>query len=309
VEVLRTPERCFEDLPGYPFDPHYAEVPAGDGSGATLRVHYLDEGPGDGEVVLLLHGEPSWSYLYRRMVPVLAGAGLRCIVPDLVGFGRSDKPASRTDYTYERHVEWMRSLLLDQLDLSSLTLVGQDWGGLIGLRLVAEHPERFARVVAANTGLPTGQERLSDAFLAWQRFSQETPEMPIGGIVAAGCSTRPAPEVIAAYDAPFPDEPLKEGARQFPVLVPTSPDDPAAPANARAWEVLATWDRPFLTAYSDGDPITRGADQRFREVVPGAAGQPHTTIEGGGHFLQEDRGPELARVVADFVAATPLSAP
>ena len=228
VDVVRTPDSCFEDLPGYPFAPHYADVAAGDGSDVALRVHYLDEGPPAGEVVVLLHGEPSWSYLYRNMVPVLVDAGLRCVVPDLVGFGRSDKPASRDDYTYERHVEWMRSLLFDALDLRSVTLVGQDWGGLIGLRLVTEHPERSARVVAANTGLPTGSQRLSDAFLAWQRFSQETPAMPIGGIIAGGCATRPAAEVIAAYDAPFPDETYKEGARQFPVLVPTSPDDPAA---------------------------------------------------------------------------------
>jgi haloalkane dehalogenase len=264
-------------------------------------VHYLDEGPSTGEIILLLHGEPSWGYLYRKVIPVLEAAGLRAVAPDLVGFGRSDKPSERADYTYARHVEWMRAALLDGLGLTGITLVGQDWGGLIGLRLVAEHPERFGRVVVANSGLPTGDQGLTDAFNAWQRYSQETPEMPIGAIVAGGCTSALSPDVIAAYDAPFPDESYKEGARQFPVLVPTRPDDPAADANRRAWEVLSRWDKPFLTAFSDGDPITAGGDAIFRRTVPGAAGQEHTTIKGAGHFLQEDRGAELGRVVADFV--------
>jgi haloalkane dehalogenase len=254
--------------------------------------------------VLLLHGEPSWSYLYRTMIPVLVGAGLRCVAPDLVGFGRSDKPAGREDYTYARHVEWMREALFDHLDLRDVTLVGQDWGGLIGLRLVGEHPERFARVVAANTGLPTGDRPLTEAFLNWQRFSQESPTFPVGAIVAGGCVTDPPPDVVAAYDAPFPDDAYTAGARVFPTLVPTSPDDPAAAANTAAWETLAAFDRPFLTAFSDRDPITRGGNAVFERTVPGAKGRDHVTIEGGGHFLQEDEGPELARVVADFVAAT-----
>jgi len=255
----------------------------------------------------MLHGEPSWSYLYRKMVPVLVEAGLRCIAPDLVGFGRSDKPAGRQDYTYERHVAWMRAALFDQLDLRGVTLVGQDWGGLIGLRLVGEHPDRFARVVAANTFLPTGDTPPSEAFLAWQRYSQETPEFHVGRIVNGGCATDLAPEVVAAYDAPFPEEPFKSGARQFPVLVPTRPDDPAAAANREAWRVLEQWTRPFLTAFSDGDPITRGGDRVLQERIPGARGQPHTTIAGGAHFLQEDRGEELAAAVAGFVRATPLA--
>ena len=304
MKVLRTPDERFEGLPGYGFAPHYVEVASGDGQG-RLRVHYVDEGPSAGaETILLLHGEPSWSYLYRRMVAPLTGAGFRVIAPDLVGFGRSDKPASRTDYTYARHVEWMRAALFDEVGLTGLTLVGQDWGGLIGLRLVAEHPDRFRRVMAANTGLPTGDTDMGEAFMAWQKFSQEVPELPVGRIVRGGCVTDVAPAVVAAYDAPFPDESFKEGARQFPVLVPTRPDDPAAEANRRAWEVLRRFDKPFLCAFSDRDPITHGADRLFLDQVPGAAGRDHTTIAGGGHFLQEDKGEDLARTVVAFVAAT-----
>ncbi len=306
MELLRTPDDRFEGLPDYPFTPRYARVD--DTDGGPLRVHYLDEGPPAGEVVLLLHGEPSWSFLYRTMIPVLVDAGLRCIAPDLVGFGRSDKPAAREDYTFARHVEWMREALFDHLDLQGITLVGQDWGSLVGLRLVGEHPDRFARVIIANGGLPTGDQALSDAFLAWQKFSQEAPAFPIGGIVNGGCTTDLAPEVIAAYDAPFPDDAYTAGARTFPVLVPTSPDDPAAAANRAAWEVLAKFDKPFLTAFADQDPITRGGEKIFQRTVPGAQGRPHTTIEGGGHFLQEDKGPELAHVIADFVASTPAPA-
>lgn len=298
MEILRTPDERFGDLPGYPFEPHYAEV------GEGVRMHYLDEGPPGAPAVLLLHGEPSWSYLYRKMIPVITAAGLRAVAPDLVGFGRSDKPAAREDYTYQRHVDWVRALVVGHLGLTGATLVGQDWGGLIGLRLVAEHPDRFDRVVAANTFLPTGDRDPGSAFLAWQRFSQETPEFPVGRIVQAGCVTDLPDEVVAAYDAPFPDEAYKAGARQFPVLVPTRPDDPAAAPNRRAWEVLARWEKPFLCAFSDADPITRGADAVFRKLVPGTAGQPHVAIEGAGHFLQEDKGEELARVVVAFIEAT-----
>lgn len=302
METLRTPDDRFDALPGYPFAPNYVDVP--DGEGGSLRVHYLDEGPSDGEVVLLMHGEPSWSYLYRTMIPVLVEAGLRAVAPDLPGFGRSDKPARRTDYTYQRHVDWMRAALFDELDLRGLNLVCQDWGGLIGLRLVGEHPDRFARVVAANTFLPTGDNNPGDAFLAWQKFSQEVEEFPVGVIVNGGCTTDLAPEVIAAYDAPFPDESFKEGARQFPLLVPTSPDDPASEANREAWKTLEAFDKPFLTAFSDKDPITAGAFALLQKRIPGAAGQPHTTIEGGGHFLQEDRGDVLGRVVVDFIRSS-----
>jgi haloalkane dehalogenase len=220
METLRTPDDRFAGLPGYPFAPHYVEV-------SGLRVHHVDEGPRDAAPVLLLHGEPSWSYLYRKMIPLITAAGHRAVAPDLVGFGRSDKPVRREDYTYQRHVDWMRGVL-DALDLRRITLVCQDWGGLIGLRLAAEHPERFARIVAANTFLPTGDRPAGPAFLAWRQYSQETPEFHVGGIVRGGCVTELAPEVIAAYDAPFPDDRYQAGARQFPMLVPVTPDDPAA---------------------------------------------------------------------------------
>ncbi|MBC7975622.1 MAG: haloalkane dehalogenase [Myxococcales bacterium] len=290
MELLRTPDERFHDLPGYPFAPHYVTV---DG----IRMHYVDEGTGP--VVLLLHGEPSWSYLYRKMIPPLVAAGFRAVAPDLVGFGRSDKPAAREDYSYQRHMDWLTGLV-EALDLRDVTLVGQDWGGLLGLRLAAEQSSRFARVVAANTSLPTGDHRTPDAFFAWQQFSQSVPVLPIGGILKNGCHQPLAPEVIAAYDAPFPDERYKAGARQFPMLVPTRPDDPAAPANRAAWEILKRWDKPFLTAFSDQDPITRGAERVLHKLIPGAAGRTHPTITGGGHFLQEDRGEALAQVVIDF---------
>jgi haloalkane dehalogenase len=305
MNVLRTPDERFSALPGYDFAPHYVEVPTGEGN-ETLRVHHLDEGPRDAaETVLLMHGEPSWCYLYRKMVGPLTAAGFRVVAPDLVGFGRSDKPGHRGDYTYARHVEWMRAALFDQLGLENLTVVGQDWGGLVGLRLVAEHPGRFRRVVAANTGLPTGDTNMGDAFMAWQKFSQEVPEMPIGRIVGGGCKSDVPPEVVAAYDAPFPDESYKEGARQFPVLVPTRPDDPASADNRRAWVSLGKFDKPFLCAFSDQDPITRGADGPFRDMIPGAAGQEHVTIADAAHFLQEDQGEALAAAVVTFIGATP----
>ncbi|HEY8216467.1 MAG TPA: haloalkane dehalogenase [Acidimicrobiia bacterium] len=297
MEILRTPDERFHALPDFPFEPHYVTVP--DGEGSELRIHYVDEGPPDAPPVLLMHGEPSWSFLYRTMIPVIVDAGLRAVAPDLVGFGRSDKPSKRTDYTYQRHVDWMTDWL-EAVDLRDATFVGQDWGGLIGLRLVTAQPDRFARVVAANTFLPTGDRPPGDAFLAWQRFSQETPDFAVGKIVNGGCLTDLGPDVIAAYDAPFPDDTYKEGARQFPVLVPTSPHDPAARANRAAWDVLRTWTKPFLCAFSDKDPITGGADRVLRAKIPGCACQPHTTIAGAAHFLQEDRGEELARVVVDF---------
>jgi haloalkane dehalogenase len=302
MKTLRTPDERFADLPAFPFAPHYAEVP--DLDGGRLRMHYLDEGDPAGAVVLLMHGEPSWCFLYRTMIPVLVDAGYRCIAPDLVGFGRSDKPASTSDYTYARHVEWVRSLICDTLDLRGVTFFGQDWGGLIGLRVVAENDERFARVAVGNTGLPTGEERVSEAFMAWREFSQSTEHFPVGGIVSGGTVTGLDPAAVAAYDAPFPDDAYKAGARIFPALVPITPDDPAAAANRTAREMLTHWRKPLVTLFSDGDPITRGGDRWFQQHVPGAAGQPHATIEKAGHFLQEDKGPELAEHLARFIAAT-----
>lgn len=301
MQTLRTPDERFEGLDGYPFEPHYADI--ADGDGGTLRVHYLDEGPADAAPVLLLHGEPSWSYLYRHMVPPLVAAGHRVIVPDLVGFGRSDKPIEQSDYTYARHVEWMRELLIDRLDLRDITFFAQDWGGLVGLRLLALDPDRFARVAIGNTGLPTGHGPASDAFMAWQKFSQETPVFDIGFLINSATTTDLTPEVIAGYDAPYPDDSYKAGARIFPTLVPTSPDDPASADNVAAWEVLSVFDKPFLLCFSDSDPVTRGGDAPFLAKVPGTQGQPHVTIEGGGHFFQEDRGPELADLLIGFIGS------
>lgn len=266
-------------------------------------MHYVDEGPSDGPTVLLLHGEPTWSYLYRHMIPVLVAAGHRAIAPDLIGFGRSDKPAAQSEYTYARHVGWMAAWL-EALDLSQTTLVCQDWGSLIGLRLVAEHAERFARVVVANGFLPTGDHRLPLAFHAWRAFARTTPVFPVGLIVRLGCATKLARAAIAGYEAPFPDESYKQGARAFPKLVPSRTDDPATIPNRRAWDVLKRWEKPFLTAFGDRDPITRGADRVLQHLIPGATGQPHTTVRGAGHFIQEDRGVELARIVVDFAQKT-----
>jgi haloalkane dehalogenase len=305
VKVLTTPEERFADVAGFGYEPRTADVGE---PGEPLRMAWVEAGPADGPVVVLLHGEPTWSFLYRTVLPVLAGAGLRAIAPDLVGFGRSDKPASVADHSYARHVEWTRRLLFDVLDLRDVTLVGQDWGGLIGLRLVAAHPERFARVVASNTGLPTGETPMP---AVWERFRDvvaATPDLAVSRLVAAGCLEPLAPQVLSAYDAPFPDETFKAGPRAMPGLVPTTPDDPGGVANRAAWQQLARFDKPLLCAFTDGDPITAGADRPLREIVPGARDQPHVMIRGGGHFVQEDRGEELARVVAGFVLGTPAEA-
>lgn len=300
MKSLRTPDERFENLPDYPFEPHYVTID--DLDGGTLRVHHLDEGPADGPVVLAMHGEPSWSYLYRKMIPLLTAAGLRVIAPDLVGFGKSDKPSQKSDYTYLRHVAWMQAAVIDHLHLTDATFFGQDWGGLIGLRLVAENPDRFARVIIGNTGLPNGHGAPTEAFLKWQKFSQESPVFPVGEILSGATITELTSGEIAAYDAPFPDETYKEGARIFPSLVPTSADDPAVPANLAAWEVFKQWEKPFLTCFSDSDPITGGGDAPFVKLIPGAHGQPHVTVANAHHFFQEDAAPELARVIIDAVA-------
>jgi haloalkane dehalogenase len=264
----------------------------------------LDEGDKNAsETVLMLHGEPSWSFLYRKMIPIVANTGCRVIAPDLFGFGKSDKFADAEDYSYAMHVESVKTLI-ERLDLRNITLVCQDWGGLIGLRVAAENSDRFARILAANTGLPTGDEEMPKAFKLWLAFSQKVPFLPIGRIIKMGCKTSLSKETVAAYEAPFPDKKFKTGARTFPALVPTAPDDPASEANRAAWEVFRKWEKPFLTAFSDGDPITRGAERKFQQLIPGAKNHPHTIIKGAGHFLQEDKGEELAQVAVDFIAQT-----
>ncbi|WP_376694818.1 haloalkane dehalogenase [Wenzhouxiangella sp. EGI_FJ10305] len=298
MDVLRTPENRFENLPEFAFEPHYIHVD--DFEGGDLRLHYLDEGPKDAPVVLLMHGEPSWCYLYRKMIPIITDAGYRAVAPDLIGFGRSDKPADRNDYTFARHVDWMQAFL-DQTGLEDIHLVCQDWGGLIGLRLVAAHPDRFASVVAANTFLPTGDTDLGSAFEKWRQFSQETPEFHIAGVIKSGTVAPLSEDVLAAYNAPFPDERYKEGARQFPMLVPATPDDPETLPNRRAWQVLSQWQKPFLTAFSDSDPVTGGAEKYLQKFISGAQGLEHPTIENAGHFLQEDQGEALADVVVRFL--------
>lgn len=298
MQVLRTPDDRFAGLADWPYAPHYAEVT--DGDGTALRLAYVDEGPRDGAVVLLMHGEPSWAYLYRKIIAALAAKGHRVIAPDLIGFGRSDKPTLRTDYTYAGHVDWM-SQWFEAMDLTDVTLFCQDWGGLIGLRLVAAFPERFAGLVIANTGLPTGSG-MTDGFKAWLEFSQNIPEMPIGMIVNMGTGRDLSPAEIAAYDAPFPDETYKEGARQFPTLVPVTPEHGQVEENKAAWEVLERFERPVVTAFSDGDTVSRGGDTVFQSRIPGAKGQPHVTTKGG-HFLQEDCPDDIAAILDTMIKA------
>jgi haloalkane dehalogenase len=299
MRVLRTPDDRFNDVPGFGYAPRFADV--GDG----LRMAYVEDGPADGEPVLLLHGEPTWSMLYRKVMPILAGAGLRAIAPDLIGFGRSDKPADPAAHTYARHVAWVHALAFQALDLNGVTLVGQDWGGLIGLRLVAEHPRRFARVVAANTGLPTGAHPMPEVWLRFRETVRTAPILDIARLVKSGCRTPLAPEILAAYDAPFPDESFKAGPRAMPDLVPTSLDDPASSANIAAWQRLSESDIPFLVAFSDSDPITGPMAPTLREAMPGAAGIAHPIITGAGHFLQEDAGEQLAHAIVTFVQDHP----
>jgi haloalkane dehalogenase len=300
LKILRTPDERFANLPDFPFTPNYRGVT--DADGTTIRIHYLDEGSANADPILLMHGEPSWCYLYRKVIPPLVANGHRAVAPDLVGFGRSDKPAAKSDYTYERHVRWT-SDWLTAIDLERITLFCQDWGGLIGLRLVAAFPDRFARVVVANTGLPVGAG-FSPAFQQWLDFSQTTPELPVGNIVNMASLGRLTNAEQAAYDAPFPDESYKSGARVFPTLVPITPAHGSVTENQNAWRVLESFHKPFLTAFSDSDPITKGGDKVFQERVPGAKGQHHVTIEDAGHMLQENQPLEVARVLDEFIRAT-----
>ncbi|HET7690591.1 MAG TPA: haloalkane dehalogenase [Nocardioidaceae bacterium] len=295
MEVLRTPDSRFENLAGYPFEPHYLEVVA-PGTPA-LRMHYVDEGPREADPVVLLHGEPTWSYLYREMIPPLVEAGRRVLAPDLIGFGRSDKPTALGDYTYQRHVDWVKAWL-EALDLHNITLFVQDWGSLIGLRIAAEQGDRIARVMVSNGFLPTAQHGTPPAFRIWRAFAKHSPVLPSGRLVQRGTVNAVPKAVQAGYDAPYPSKKYQAGARAFPQLVPTEPDDPAVPANRAAWEKLGTWEKPFLCVFGRNDPILGKADRRLIEHVPGAQGQPHDRIRGG-HFVQEDCGPELAaRILA-----------
>ena len=302
MRTLRTPEDRFSNLPGFRYPPRYADVP--DGEGGSLRMAWYQAGPDDGPVVLLLHGEPTWSFLYRTVMAVLADAGLRAIAVDLAGFGRSDKPAGPADHSYARHVEWVRAVTLDSLGLDQITVVGQDWGGLIGLRLAAEHPGRFARIVAANTGLPTGDQEMPEVWWRFREAMTTAPSIDVSRFVQAGCKQRLPGEVRAAYDAPFPRPEYQAGPRSMPVLVPVSPDDPAAAANRAAWQQLSQWDKPFLVAFSDGDPITGAMAPVLKEMIPGAAGREHPVLAGAGHFVQEDAGDRLGAVITEFVRGT-----
>lgn len=279
MRLLRTPDACFEALTDWPYAPRYTEV---DG----VQVHYIDEGPRDAPPVLLMHGEPDWCYLYRHMIPRLVAAGRRVVAPDLVGFGRSDKPAAAADHSYQRQVDWMHGWL-QAVDLRHITLFCQDWGSLIGLRLAAEQAERFAAVVLSNGGLPTGDERVPPVFRAWQLFARRSPWFPIGRIMQLGSGRRLSPEALAAYEAPFPSRAHRIATRVYPTFVPTRPDDPSSAANRAAGAVFRRWDKPFVTCFSTGDPITRGAERPWIRAVPGAAGQDHSRVRGG-HFVQED---------------------
>ena len=297
-EILRTPEARFANLPAFPWAPHYTMV-------GGLRIAHVDEGPKDAAVVLLMHGEPAWSFLYRKMIPVLLQSGLRVVAPDLVGFGRSDKPARKSDYSYRNHVLWMQAWMVAN-GLRRITLFCQDWGSLIGLRLAAAAPERFERIVLANGGLPTGTTAVPPAFRIWRAFARYSPWFPIGRIVRAGCVAGLTAQEVAAYDAPFPSGSYRVAARLFPGFVPTSPDDPERANNEAAWEVFRHWEKPFLTLFSNRDPVTRGGYKPWRKLVPGAQGQPHAVVRDAGHFLQEDKGAEVATAVAAFIRATPV---
>ena len=300
ADILRTPDGRFTNLPDYPWAPNYVDVKTPDFP--AVRMHWIEAGSGEVGTVLLLHGEPSWSFLYRKMIPTFERAGFRAIAPDLIGFGKSDKPADRNDYTYARHVGWILSFM-QELELEGVHMVCQDWGGLIGLRLLGTVPERFAAVVASNTFLPTGTEPVPRAFRRWLEFSQQVPELPIGGVLDMATVSELPPEVLAAYEAPFPDESFKAGARQFPALVPIAPDAPGAAENRLAWETLEHLPNPVLCAFGDSDPITGGAAPVLAERIAGAKGRPHVTIQDAGHFIQEDKGEELAEVAVEFFSS------
>lgn len=297
MKFLTTPNSRFENLPDYTFQPNYTQV------GNGLQMHYIDEGPKDGEVVLCLHGEPSWSYLYRKMIPVFVAEGYRVIAPDLIGFGKSSKPIEQSDYTYLRHVNWVKTLV-QNLDLQGINLFCQDWGGLIGLRILTAESDRFNRVVTANTGLPTGERGATEAFYKWQKFSQTVAVFPVGSMIQRATVSTLSDAEVAAYDAPFPDESYKAGARIFPALVPTTADNVETMNNKKTWSLLMQFEKPFLTLFSDSDPITKGGEKVLQKLIPGTKGQKHTIIEAGGHFLQDDKGEEVAALMVEFMQQT-----
>lgn len=291
-EIIRTPESRFENLPGYDFSPNYLEVEDG------LRLHYLDEGPKDDPIVLLLHGEPSWSYLYRKMIPILVANKFHVIAPDLIGFGKSDKPVSKSDYSYQAHMQWMTTFV-EQLDLKEINLFCQDWGGLLGLRMATEMPERFASIVASNTTLPTGQITMPESFLKWREFSQHSSDFEAGHVLNMATVQDLSQEVMAAYNAPFPSEEYKAGARIFPMLVPVEANEPESKNNQAAWEKLKQCEKPFLTLFADSDPIMKGAEIPMQQMIPGAKDQDHQILHAG-HFIQEEKGEELAELMVAF---------
>lgn len=296
MNAIRTPEERFKKLPNYSFTPHYVKV---DG----LRMHYVDEGKSDNpkqKTVLMMHGEPSWSYLYRHMIPVCVAAGHRVIAPDLIGFGKSDKPTDINVFTYQKHMDWVTEFIT-QLGLKDLTLVCQDWGSLLGIRLAAEQEDRFDAIVVGNGMLPTGGEgKTPKAFRIWRAFAKNSPWFPISKIVNLGTFKQLSKDELRAYDAPFPNAKYKKAARAFPALVPTTANDPANEANSAAWKILESWQKPFVTAFSNGDPITKGLEKHFYNRVPGTKNMPHKTLKGG-HFLQEDSGAEFALLVNDVI--------
>lgn len=334
MQIVRTPDARFENLPDFPYAPSYAEIP--DGEGGSLRMHYVEAGPKDGETIVLMHGQPSWCFLYRKMIPILADAGHRVLAVDLIGFGRSDKPTERNDHTYARHVTWMTAFF-EALDLRDVTLYCQDWGSLIGIRVVADQPERFARVVVANGALPDGtvgiplehceaMRKLRDglpvpatadlgtafanpdgppAFLLWQKYCSDSVPLPIVEFFGAITRGEMSPEIAAGYAAPFPDDTYCAAPHRFPTMVPLFLDDPEIPANQAAWNRLAAFDRPFQTAFSDSDPITAGFHELFQSRVAGCKDVDHVTIEDAGHFLQEDQGEACARELLRFIEAHP----
>jgi len=298
MPVIRTPDECFAGLPDFPYAPRYIEVNG-------LRIHYVDEG--QGETILCLHGEPSWSFLYRKMIAAMSKKH-RVIAMDFIGFGRSDKFTEREAYTFKMHLDTLMGFI-KAMDLNQITVVVQDWGGLIGLAAVAHVPERFARLVIMNTGLPTGKGKPSQAFLAWRKYAETHPDMEVGQSILGGMAhpEKITREIVAAYEAPFPDVKYKAGAAVWPLLVPISPDDPASAEMRHAREVLSKWDKPALVMFSDKDPITGGGEKFFRSIIPTAKDQPEIIIKDAGHFLQEEKGEEIAEHILDFMKRTPVA--